>query len=57
MAYICYKPAGSCNRCEHYKYDKEERRMACFANDSNTASEMLRRLIHLKEYNNYKDSK
>lgn len=31
MAYICNKPAGSCESCEHYRFDKEEQRMACFA--------------------------
>ena len=30
MAYICNKPAGSCESCEHYRFDKEEQRMACF---------------------------
>lgn len=31
MAYICYKPKGSCKTCEHYRYDDEESRYACFA--------------------------
>lgn len=31
MAYICMKPAGSCPKCDHYRYDREEGQMACFA--------------------------
>lgn len=32
MAYICHKPAGTkCTECEHYRYDEEKERMACFA--------------------------
>ena len=57
MAYICYKPSGSCKHCEYYKYDREERRMACFASDSNNKAELLRELIYLKENNNVNNSK
>lgn len=32
MAYICHKPTGTkCTECEHYRYDEENERMACFA--------------------------
>jgi len=31
MAYICYKEKGSCNDCEHYRYDVEEQQMCCWA--------------------------
>ena len=32
MAYICHKPQGTkCAECEHYRYDEENDRMACFA--------------------------
>jgi len=31
MAYICTKPKGSCKTCEHYRFDTEENRHACFA--------------------------
>jgi len=51
MAYICYKPAGSCKTCEHYKYDREEHRMACFANEPINKEDMMRELIFLREHN------
>lgn len=47
MAHICYKPAGSCKTCEHYKYDREEHRMACFANEPINKEDMMRELIYL----------
>lgn len=31
MAYICYKPAGSCRDCEHYRFDEDYGAPACFA--------------------------
>lgn len=31
MSYICYKPAGSCPGCSHYRYDEDYGGMACFA--------------------------
>ena len=31
MAYICEKPAGSCNTCEHYRFDDDYGAKACFA--------------------------
>lgn len=31
MAYICYKPKDSCHGCEHYRFDDDRQRMACFA--------------------------
>ena len=30
MAYICTKN-GRCDGCDHFRYDKDEGRMACFA--------------------------
>lgn len=30
MAYMCTSTVP-CNQCGHYRYDKEEGRMACFA--------------------------
>lgn len=30
-AYICIKPAGSCNTCEHYRYDEDYGSKVCFA--------------------------
>ena len=27
---FCTKEKGSCNKCEHYKKDKDRNRMACF---------------------------
>ena len=30
MAYICNRKTP-CSQCEHYKFDKEENQMACFA--------------------------
>jgi hypothetical protein len=31
MAYVCDKPAGSCEKCPHYRYDEDKGRMACWA--------------------------
>ena len=31
MAYICYKPAGSCKMCQHYRWDEDSNRMCCWA--------------------------
>lgn len=31
MAYICYKPAGSCKTCPHCRWDEDRERMACWA--------------------------
>lgn len=31
MAYICNKPPHSCSSCEHYRYDNDRARYACFA--------------------------
>lgn len=31
MAYICNKPKNSCYGCEHYRFDDDRQRMACFA--------------------------
>ena len=31
MAYVCDKPSGSCEKCPHYRYDEDKRRMACWA--------------------------
>ena len=31
MAYICYKPAGSCKTCPHFRWDEDRERMACWA--------------------------
>lgn len=31
MAYICYKPKGSCASCKHYRYDEDYGAKACFA--------------------------
>ena len=31
MAYICYKPKGSCPSCEYRRWDADEGRYACFA--------------------------
>lgn len=50
MAHICYKPAGSCKTCEHYKYDREEHRMACFANEPINKEDTMRELIYLREH-------
>lgn len=33
MAYICSKPAGSCSTCNHFRFDDERNRMACFAKE------------------------
>lgn len=30
MAYICNRKTP-CSQCEHYKFDKKENQMACFA--------------------------
>ena len=30
MAYICNRKTP-CSQCEHYKFDKEENQLACFA--------------------------
>ena len=40
MAYICYKPKGSCEKCRHYRAD-ENGRMICYAmTDALTANEI-----------------
>ena len=40
MAYICYKPKGSCEKCRHYRAD-ENGRMICYAmTDTLTANEI-----------------
>lgn len=31
MAYICTKPANSCNTCPHYHYDDDYGAKSCFA--------------------------
>lgn len=31
MAYICYKPAGSCSTCEHFRFDEDYGNNVCFA--------------------------
>lgn len=31
MAYICYKPKGSCKTCEHFRYDEDKMKMCCWA--------------------------
>ena len=31
MSYICYKPAGSCPGCGHYRFDEDYSGLACFA--------------------------
>ena len=31
MAYICYKPKGSCVSCEHFRYDEDKERNCCWA--------------------------
>ena len=31
MAYICEKPAGFCEACEHYRFDEDYGAYACFA--------------------------
>lgn len=42
MAYICEKPAGSCKSCEHYRFDDEYGRNACFAaQDAKSAAKKL----------------
>ena len=33
MAYICYKPAGSCKTCPYYKWDEDAQRMCCNAKE------------------------
>lgn len=48
MAHICFKPAGSCKTCEFYKYDKEEGRMACFENSSDS-NKAIQELLYLQE--------
>lgn len=30
MAYICYKPKGSCVNCEHFRYDEDKERNCCW---------------------------
>jgi hypothetical protein len=29
--YFCYRPKGSCSKCEYYRYDPERNDKACFA--------------------------
>lgn len=31
MVYICEKPSGSCPKCEHFRWDDDRERMACWA--------------------------
>lgn len=31
MAYICYKPVGSCKTCPHYRWDEDNQEMCCWA--------------------------
>lgn len=31
MAYICYKSAGSCKTCHHYRWDEDNQEMCCWA--------------------------
>ena len=31
MAYICYKPEGSCKTCSHYRWDEDNQEMCCWA--------------------------
>ena len=31
MAYICYKPKGSCSTCPHCRWDDDKQRMCCWA--------------------------
>ena len=31
MAYFCYKPAGSCKTCPHYRWDEDYQGMSCWA--------------------------
>lgn len=31
MAYICYKPPGSCATCPLFRYDEDKMRKCCFA--------------------------
>lgn len=31
MAYICYKPKGSCEACPHYRFDEDKQRNGCWA--------------------------
>ena len=31
MAYICYKPADSCQTCPHYRWDEDNQEMCCWA--------------------------
>lgn len=31
MAYICYRPKGSCPTCVHFRWDEENMRMSCWA--------------------------
>ena len=49
MAQICYKPAGSCNTCKHYKYDEDLGRKACFEPEPSKESATIRELMWLKE--------
>lgn len=31
MAYICYKPHGSCPTCEHFRWDDDNQCKCCWA--------------------------
>lgn len=31
MAYICYKPKGSCINCEHFRFDEDKQCNCCWA--------------------------
>lgn len=44
MAYICYKTTP-CDKCEHYRFDEEINRMACWAEHD----EQMKRERHGKQ--------
>ena len=41
MAYVCYKPAGSCKTCQHYRWDEDSNRMCCWAKFDEENKNML----------------
>lgn len=50
MAYICYRPEtkNGCKGCPYYKYDSENMRKACFAQEDK--DEVFRNKIREAEY-------
>lgn len=55
MAYICYRSTtkNGCKGCPYYKYDSENMRMACFAQEDK--DEVLRNSIREIDYLSNRD--